>query len=129
LLMLTHGMPKLMMLLTGDSSSFADPIGLGSTLSLFLIACAEVGCSLLLIFGIFTRLAVLPLLFSMIVAFAVVHSGDPFGARELPFIYICIYITLLIAGPGRFSIDSLFIRERLRSWWEERKAKQAIGAK
>lgn len=54
--MLTHGWQKLQnfdML----STVFPDPLGVGSTISLVLIILAEFGCSLLIIIGLFTRLA------------------------------------------------------------------------
>lgn len=107
--MLTHGMQKLS---NFDSlqSSFPDPIGLGSSFSLVLIILAEVGCSLLIILGAFTRLATIPLIFGMIVAAFIVHSGGGFSGRELPLFYMAMYIVLLITGPGAYSLDSLFLR-------------------
>lgn len=57
LFMLTlHGWPKLSRY-SELSKSFADPLGVGSAASLFLAVSAEVGASLLLIFGLATRLA------------------------------------------------------------------------
>ncbi|MFR5955158.1 MAG: DoxX family protein [Odoribacter splanchnicus] len=59
-MMLSHGWAKLASFST-LSATFPDPLGVGSTLSLLLILFAEVGCSCLLIFGLMTRLAALPL--------------------------------------------------------------------
>ncbi len=89
-LMLTHGIPKLMKLLAGDLA-FGDPIGLGSGVSLVLAVLAEVGCSLLILIGAGTRLATLPLLFTMLVAVLVVHSNDSFGKKNFP-CCICLFI-------------------------------------
>ena len=61
-MMLSHGWAKLASFST-LSATFPDPLGVGSTLSLLLILFAEVGCSCLLIFGLMTRLAALPLMF------------------------------------------------------------------
>lgn len=110
-LMLTHGWAKLMNFgpLAG---SFPDPIGLGSTVSLVLIILAEVGCSLLLIFGLLTRLATLPLMFGMGVAIFSIHANDPFQVKELAVVYFGIYFMLLLTGPGKFSVDCL-ISKRL----------------
>ncbi len=105
-MMLTHGLAKLYNF-EAMSAAFPDPIGLGSTLSLVLMIFAEVGCSLLLIFGIFTRLATLPLIFGMCVAIFVFHANDPFQMKEPAVLYLGIYIVLLLAGGGRFSVDHL----------------------
>lgn len=104
--MLTHGLAKLTSF-SELASTFQDPIGLGSTLSLILIIAAEVGCSVLVMVGAFTRLATIPLVFSMLVALFVVHGSDPFSMKELPLLYLGIYILLFFTGAGRISLDSL----------------------
>ncbi|MGV3525148.1 MAG: DoxX family protein [Candidatus Sericytochromatia bacterium] len=110
-LMLTHGLPKLLNF--GEMlTKFADPIGLGVPLSLILAVGAEVGCSLLLILGLATRLAAFPLMFTMAVAFFLVHGADPLGEKELPLLYLLSYLSLMLTGPGRFSLDHL-IAQRL----------------
>ncbi len=45
------------------------------------------------------------------VAFFMVHAGDPFGKKELAFVYLVIFTALALTGPGRFSLDGL-IRKR-----------------
>ena len=86
---------------------FADPFGLGSTISFWLVVFAEVVCSFALIFGILQRVALIPMIIAMAVAFFVVHGGDAFAAKELSFIYLTVFIILYITGPGEFSFDSL----------------------
>lgn len=109
LLMLTHGLPKLLNFQV-MLEKFADPIGLGVPLSLTLAIGAEVGCSLLLIVGLATRLAAFPLMFTMAVAFFLVHGADPLGDKELPLLYMLSYVTLMLTGPGRFSVDHWLMR-------------------
>lgn len=108
--MLSHGIPKLLAFGT-LSANFPDPLGVGSFTSLVLSIGAEVGCSLLLIFGLFTRLAILPLLFTMIMAFFVIHASDPFAVKELAMIYITIYVAIFSIGAGRFSLDRLIFKQ------------------
>jgi len=74
-------------------------------MSLILILIAEVGCSLLILLGLFTRLATLPSIFGMSIAFFVIHAGMPFAAKELAGIYLMLYIVILLMGPGRYSAD------------------------
>lgn len=113
-LMMTHGFAKMSNFET-LSASFPDPIGLGSQFSLILIILAEVGCSLLLLVGLCSRLATIPLMFGMIVAAFVQHVGDPFAARELSVLYLCMYLVLFILGPGHYSIDSVIQSQILKS--------------
>lgn len=87
------------------SSTFPDPIGLGSSLSLGLSIFAELGCSVAFIFGILYRLSLLPMIFMMIVAFFVIHGGDPFSDKELAFVYMVLFILMYIAGAGKYSVD------------------------
>lgn len=104
-MMLTHGLPKLTRLLPGQEISFPDPLGIGVFLALLLAVFAEVICSLLIILGLGTRLAAIPLAITMAVAAFMVHAGDPFVRKELAFMYLLAYLTLLIAGPGKYSVD------------------------
>ncbi|QEF99149.1 Putative oxidoreductase CatD [Stieleria maiorica] len=112
-LMLVHGLAKLNGF--GEmSESFPDPIGLGSKLSLVMAIGAEVGCSLLLIIGLATRLATLPLAFTMIVALFVVHGADPWKVKELAAMYLLVYVSLAATGPGIFSLDHV-VAKKIRS--------------
>lgn len=106
-LMLSHGIPKLEMLLAGGEIKFMDPIGLGDTASLALAVFAEVFCSVLLLIGLGVRLAVLPLMITMLVAIFVAHGEDGLKEKELAIHYLLTYIVLLFAGAGRFSLDSI----------------------
>lgn len=103
--MLTHGVGKLMMLLADGPVQFADPIGIGMTLSLVMAVFAEFVCSILIILGFGTRLATLPLLFTMFVAVTVVHAADPFAVKELAALYGVVYLILSITGAGKYSLD------------------------
>lgn len=114
-LMLTHGWPKYSGFAT-KAETFADPIGFGPKTSLALAIGAELGCSLLLIVGLFTRFAAVPLAFTMGVAAFVVHANDPFAKQEFALLYMAAYVTLLFAGAGRFSIDGLRARNRSAGW-------------
>ena len=82
-------------------------MGLGSSISLALVIFAEFFCSLFIILGLFTRLAVIPLMIVMGVALFKAHKGQFFGDGEMAAVYLAGYITLLLLGPGRVSVDSM----------------------
>ena len=105
-LMLTHGVGKFSALFAGEPIQFGDPIGVGASGSLALTVFSEVLCSILLLFGIATRFAAIPLIITMFVAAFIVHIDDDFALQELSLFYGMIYIVLAIAGPGKFSVDA-----------------------
>ena len=115
--MLSHGFPKLQMLLEGGEIEFYDFLGLGPQISLILTILAEFVCSILLILGLFTRVALGFLSFTMIIAAFVVHGSDPFEKRELALIYLTAYLLLMIFGAGRFSIDHMIEKRKRASDW------------
>lgn len=102
-LMLSHGIPKLAML--SDPSAFADPIGVGPTLSLILALIGEVLAPALIIIGFKTKLATIPVIITMFVAAFVVHLQDDLGTKEKALLYLIGFIVVFLAGPGKFSID------------------------
>ena len=105
-LLVLHGWGKLSTF-QEKSGTFADPLGIGTQASLALAVFGEVVGSVLLIFGLFTRLAALSCATTMAVAFFLVHKMTLKGptSGELAFIYLAGFATILIAGPGRFAID------------------------
>ncbi|MET3113759.1 putative oxidoreductase [Pedobacter sp. CG_S7] len=104
---LTHGLGKLSVVLSGAEIQFGDPIGLGMKFSFYFAIFAEVLCSVFLIIGLATRFALIPLIITMAVAVFVVHPPDGFQKMELPGLYLMVFVFLMFAGPGKFSIDSV----------------------
>ena len=107
LLMLGHGIGKLSDFIGGETE-FPDPLGIGGRASLAMATLSEFGCSILLVFGLFTRVALIPLIITMLVAVFIFHAGDPLDGRELALLYLFPYIALFITGPGKYSLDHYF---------------------
>ena len=112
-LLMSHGIAKWQNF-DALSASFPDPLGVGGGVSLALAIFGEVICSAGFIAGLFYRLALIPMIFTMIVAFFVVHANDVFAVKELAFIYLVVFILMYIAGPGKFSIDHIIGNELSR---------------
>ena len=101
-----HGLPKL----TGFSEragTFSDPLGLGSPLSLALIVFAEIFCAALVVLGVVTRLASIPLIFGMSVVVFIVQDGAILGKGELAAVYALGFTALLIGGGGNLSLGRM----------------------
>lgn len=105
-LMLIHGIPKLQMLFSGEIQ-FPGVMGLSPTISLILAVFSEVLCSLLILIGLKTRLATIPLILTMLIAVFMIHASDPFAKQELGLLYLFLYIPLFLLGSGKFSVDAL----------------------
>jgi putative oxidoreductase len=110
-LMLSHGLPKLMMLFGSEEISFSDPFGFGAAATLSLAVFAEVICSLLIGIGLATRLASFTLLITMSVAFFVIHSNDAFQTKELALLYLVVYAFITITGSGKYALDYYFLKK------------------
>lgn len=102
--MLTHGIPKIGMLLD-NPSGFYDPIGIGGTASLILAIIGEAIGPLLVLIGFKTRIAAIPVIITMAVATFVVHANDPFGMKEKAILYMIGFIAIAVAGAGKYSVD------------------------
>lgn len=110
--MLVHGIGKWHMLMSGaDTSQFPDPLGVGHSASLGLAVFAEVVCSGLLFVGFATRLVVVPLIVTMIIAVFVIHGSHGFAERELGSLYLLIYLLLFITGSGKYSVDHFIYKK------------------
>lgn len=82
-------------------------------LSAYLAGATEAVGGLLLLAGFASRLAAVPLIFVMCVAYLTAHRGTLLGifadpdkfVKEAPFLYLLTSMTVLIFGPGLFSVD------------------------
>ena len=115
--MLTHGYPKLQLLLSGDEIQFVDFLGVGAKTSLILAVFAEFVCSLFLILGLFTRWAAFFLIVTMATAGFMVHGADPFAKQEMSFLYLAVYLLIIAFGPGGFSIDGMITKRKESAGW------------
>lgn len=104
LMLLLHGLEK-MYNYTELCFIFPDPINIGSEISLLLVIFAEILCSLGFMFGALYRLCMIPMLFTMAIAFFFIHEGS-IALGELAFIYLMVFIMMYIAGPGQYAIDA-----------------------
>jgi putative oxidoreductase len=70
-----------------------------------LAAWTELVGGLLLALGLLTRPSALGLVVTMAIAAFVHHASDPFAKQELALAYGVTFLTLLVTGPGRLSLD------------------------
>ena len=86
--------------------------------SAILATSAEFGGGTLLLLGLFTRLAAIPVGFTMLVAWITVHKTHFMlsnGGFEYVMVLLAANLMFIIAGPGRLALDNLIAR-RQRDW-------------
>jgi putative oxidoreductase len=102
-----HGLEKL----TGYSTMvqhFPDPIHISAHASLAFALFTDGICSILVVFGLFTRTASALILISLLTAFFFVHHAAFLsdGHVELVMVYIVGFASIALTGPGGWSIDA-----------------------
>jgi putative oxidoreductase len=83
-------------------------------LNAVLVGYCELICGGMLIVGLLTRLATIPLAMSMIVAILTARLGDVHGVFDLvaleEFTYLIVLVMIAILGPGPLSLDFVVVR-------------------
>lgn len=109
---LAHGWPKV-----GKIDTFTEGVAnMGMPLP-GLLAPAAIGAELVggifLALGLLARPSAAGILITMLVAAFVRHADDPFSKQEFALAYAFAALCIVIAGPGRLSLDhTIFGRDR-----------------
>ena len=109
-LFIYHGYTKLLSF-NDILTKFPDLIGIGSKTSFVLVIFAELICGFLVTLGFLTRLTVIPIFITMMVAFFIAHGEDHFNMKELPFVYLLLSIVIFVLGGGKYSMDKLIFKK------------------
>lgn len=104
IMLFSHGIPKIQNF-EQYAQGFPDPIGLGIQLSLIMAIFTEVVLALFIIFGFLTRFSAMGLAFTMLVIIFGVHLNDPWSKIEFAVLFLIPFLTLIMTGAGRYSID------------------------
>ncbi|WP_186230842.1 DoxX family protein [Burkholderia gladioli] len=100
LVLAVHGLPKLLHV-RAQLAAIEDPLHLGAPLTLGFAIFAEVLCPLLMIAGIATRLAALPILAVTVVALTLVHPDWSLQQGQFAWMLLILFGTVAIGGAGR----------------------------
>lgn len=108
--LMIHGIPKIQ-----NPFGWMGPDAATPGLLLALAAVSEFLGGIGIAIGLLTRPAALGILCTMCVAtWTHIAKGDPFvgaGSYELPLVYACLGLFLLLNGAGRFSLDSVLFHK------------------
>jgi putative oxidoreductase len=106
-----HGLQKLMVFGIPGLAGFMSQLGIPfPMLSALAVTSAELLGGLALVAGLYTRLAALPLAFSMLVAGLTAHLKGGFflpSGVEYVLVLFLASVTLALSGPGAWAVDNL----------------------
>jgi putative oxidoreductase len=91
---------------------FKDYTGLGIKTSYNLVIFAEFFCGIMVTIGLLTRLAVIPILISMIVVVFIALKGQGFNDKQLALLFLVLSLVIFILGSGKYSADALLFKRR-----------------
>ncbi len=111
---LAHGYQKLFVWHIGGVAGAFAQMGIPAPhVSAYLATFAEFFGGLALLLGLFTRLAAVPVAFTMVVAILQVHLKGGFFApqgMEYPLTLFVANIALIVAGGGAFALDTVIFK-------------------
>jgi putative oxidoreductase len=114
-------------------TEFFTELGIAAPkLNAIIVACTECFGGLAVLTGMATRLAALPLAMTMVVAILTALLPDVTSAVELvalsEFAYLVMFLSLVLTGPGRWSVDHLIARRMFIRSSESAPPPMAVGA-
>jgi len=108
-MLMMHGWAKL----TNFAATAESFAALGGNIAAVLVIFAEFFCAMGIITGLLFRLALIPVIINMSVAFFVAHGARLVGEHngELAFLYLVVFVVLIFAGPGKYAIGNFFVKK------------------
>lgn len=115
------------------ATTFPSVLGMGSETTLVVMILIEIVCSIFILLGLLTRWALVPPLVSMIIAenfimqyYSAMDMSRLYSmqAGYVPVMFIGIFVFMMLAGPGKISLDYI-ISVHLASVDEEVEAEAA----
>src|SRR5579871_2542020 len=83
-------------------------------LNAVVVGYSELICGALLVVGLVSRLATIPLIVSMVIAILTAKRGDIHGVFDLvgqdEFTYLVVLVMIAFIGPGALSLDHVLVR-------------------
>lgn len=105
LLLHVHGLPKILHY-QNELAHIDDPLRMGHTLTLWCALFAEVLCPVLIVLGLLTRLAALPVVFLLAVSMVLVHPEWSIAEGQFGWLLVIVFGTIALSGAGRYSVDA-----------------------
>jgi putative oxidoreductase len=103
-----HGMKKFRVQ-NGDREHVPNPLHLPEKLNSLVATFSDTVVPVLVVFGIATRLVLLPSIGVTAIGYFVVHRKDSAEVRDVPYMYTLSLLLLWAIGPGTYSADNYIL--------------------
>lgn len=91
-----------------------NPLHLPESFNYAFAVSANLFFPFLVLIGLCTRMATLPILAVTLTGYFILHWHDAALIRDTPFIYGIIFLLILFLGPGKYSIDNYISKKIIR---------------
>ena len=88
-----------------EAEQVPNPLHLPEMINSVFAIAANIFFPILVILGLFTRLAILPIVAVTLTGYFILHLHDAALIKDAPFMYSLSYLLILYFGAGRFSLD------------------------
>jgi len=93
----------------GQTEHIPNPLHLPEKLNNLVATLSDTIVPFLIMFGVGTRIAVLPTLGVTAIGYFVVHRKDSIEIRDIPYMYTLCLLFIVVVGAGTFSLDHLLL--------------------
>ncbi len=111
-MMVVHGFKKLG-IGVAEAEKVPNPLHLPETFNEAFAVSANIVFPFLVLIGCCTRLATLPTLAVTLTGYFVLHWHDALLIKDTPYIYSVAFLFILVAGPGKYSMDNYIHKKYL----------------
>lgn len=109
-LIVAHGLKKIGVGVS-EAEQVPNPLHLSEAFNSFFADAANLVFPVFVIFGFFTRIAVLPILAVTLTGYFILHWNDALLVKDTPFMYSLCYLFLLFMGSGKYSVDNYLAKK------------------
>ncbi|MVT12022.1 DoxX family protein [Chitinophaga tropicalis] len=103
-----HGLKKFRVE-NGQKEHVPNPLHLPEKLNAFVATFSDTVVPFLVMLGLGTRLAILPVIGVTAIGYFVVHRKDSLEVRDVPYMYTLSFLFLLVIGAGTYSLDNYLL--------------------
>jgi putative oxidoreductase len=109
-LIVVHGLKKLGIGVP-TPEVIPNPFGFPGAFNDFVAIAANVYLPVLVVLGLFTRLAAIPAMIVTATGYFIMHGNDSLIERDIPFMYSVAMLTIAMIGGGKYSLDGYLTKK------------------
>lgn len=103
-----HGLKKFR-IENGQKEHVPNPLHLPEKLNAFVATLSDTVVPFLVMLGLGTRLAIVPVIGVTAIGYFIVHRKDSLEVRDVPYMYTLSFLFLLVIGAGTYSVDNYLL--------------------